>query len=158
MLPCAKILFMGEKTVATNRKARFEYFILETYEAGLALQGTEIKSIRAGQVSIGEAYVQIKQGREAWLINCHISPYDPASRFNHNPTRERRLLLNKREIRELWNQVRMKGLTIVPLRIYFSRGYAKIEIGVARGKKNYDKRQDIAKRDIEREVSRRGKE
>lgn len=149
---------MGEKTVATNRKARFEYFILETYEAGLALQGTEIKSIRAGQVSISEAYVQIKNGREAWLINCHVSPYDPASRFNHQPLRERRLLLNKKEIRELWDQVRIKGLTIVPLRIYFSRGYAKIEIGVARGKKNYDKRQEIAKRDFERESSRRGKE
>lgn len=149
---------MGEKTVATNRKARFEYFILETYEAGLALQGTEIKSIRAGQVSISEAYVQIKNGREAWLINCHVSPYDPASRFNHQPLRERRLLLNKKEIHELWDQVRMKGLTIVPLRIYFSRGYAKIEIGVARGKKNYDKRQEIAKRDFERESSRRGKE
>lgn len=149
---------MGEKTVATNRKARFEYFILETYEAGLALQGTEIKSIRAGQVSISEAYVQIKNGREAWLINCHVSPYDPASRFNHQPLRERRLLLNKKEIRELWDQVRMKGLTIVPLRIYFSCGYAKIEIGVARGKKNYDKRQEIAKRDFERESSRRGKE
>ena len=104
---------MGEKTVATNRKARFEYFILETYEAGLALQGTEIKSIRAGQVSISEAYVQIKNEREAWLINCHVSPYDPASRFNHQPLRERRLLLNKKEIRELWDQVRMKGLTIV---------------------------------------------
>ncbi len=149
---------MGEKTVATNRKARFEYFILETYEAGLALQGTEIKSIRAGQVSISEAYVQIKNGREAWLVNCHVSPYDPASRFNHQPLRERRLLLNKKEIRELWDQVRMKGLTIVPLRIYFSHGYAKIEIGVARGKKNYDKRQEIAKRDFERESSRRGKE
>lgn len=149
---------MGEKTVATNRKARFEYFILETYEAGLALQGTEIKSIRAGQVSISEAYIQIKNGREAWLINCHVSPYDPASRFNHQPLRERRLLLNKKEIRELWDQVRMKGLTIVPLRIYFSRGYAKIEIGVARGKKNYDKRQEIAKRDFERESARRGKE
>ena len=149
---------MGEKTVATNRKARFEYFILETYEAGLALQGTEIKSIRAGQVSISEAYVQIKNGREAWLVNCHVSPYDPASRFNHQPLRERRLLLNKKEIRELWDQVRMKGLTIVPLRIYFSHGYAKIEIGVARGKKNYDKRQEIAKRVFERESSRRGKE
>ena len=148
---------MGEKTVATNRKARFEYFILETYEAGLSLQGTEIKSIRAGQVSIAEAYVQIKNGREAWLVNCHVSPYEPASRFNHNPLRERRLLLSKKEILELWDQVRMKGLTIVPLRIYFVRGYAKIEIGVARGKKNYDKRQDIAKRDFERETSRRGK-
>lgn len=147
---------MSEKTVATNRKARFEYFILESYEAGIALQGTEIKSIRAGQVSIAEAYVQIKNGREAWLVNCHIAPYDPASRFNHKPLRERRLLLNKKEIRDLWNQVRMKGLTIVPLRVYFTHGYAKIEIGVARGKKNYDKRQDIAKRDIERESARRG--
>lgn len=149
---------MSEKTVATNRKARFEYFILESYEAGIALQGTEIKSIRAGQVSIAEAYVQIKNGREAWLVNCHIAPYDPASRFNHNPLRERRLLLNKKEIRDLWNQVRIKGLTIVPLRVYFTRGYAKIEIGIARGKKNYDKRQDIAKRDSERESARRGNE
>ena len=149
---------MSEKTVATNRKARFEYFILESYEAGIALQGTEIKSIRAGQVSIAEAYVQIKNGREAWLVNCHIAPYDPASRFNHNPLRERRLLLNKKEIRDLWNQVRIKGLTIVPLRVYFTRDYAKIEIGVARGKKNYDKRQDIAKHDSERESARRGNE
>ena len=117
---------MGEKTVATNRKARFEYFILETYEAGLVLQGTEIKSIRAGQVSISEAYVQIKNRREAWLINCHVSPYDPASRFNHQPLRERRLLLNKKEIRELWDQVRMKGLTITSSANFWDTGTNRI--------------------------------
>ncbi len=141
---------MGEKTLATNRKARFDYFILETYEAGIALQGTEIKSVRNGQISLGEAYVEIRQGREAWLVNSHIAPYDPASRFNHNPIRPRRLLLNKKEIRDLWNEVRLKGVTVVPLKVYLSHGLAKLEIGVAKGKKLYDKRQEIAKRDIER--------
>lgn len=149
---------MSEKTLATNRKARFEYFILEKFEAGVALQGTEIKSVRAGQVSLSEAYVRIEDGRNAWLIGAHISPYDPASRFNHNPTRNRRLLLNKKEIRELWNDVRLKGSTIVPLRVYLSHGLAKVEIGVAKGKKLYDKRNEIAKKDAEREQNRRGKE
>ncbi len=141
---------MGEKTLATNRKARFEYFILETYEAGIALQGTEIKSVRNGQISLSEAYVEIKSGREAWLINSHISPYDPASRFNHDPIRPRRLLLNKKEIRDIWNDVRLKGVTVIPLKVYLSHGLAKLEIGVAKGKKLYDKRQVIAKRDAER--------
>ena len=111
---------MSEKVVATNRKARFEYFILESFEAGISLQGSEIKSIRAGQMSLGEAYVKIEDGKEAWLVGAHISPYDPASRYNHNPTRSRRLLLNKREIRKIWNEVRMKGVTVIPLRVYLT--------------------------------------
>ena len=141
---------MSEKVVATNRKARFEYFILESFEAGISLQGSEIKSIRAGQMSLGEAYVKIEDGKEAWLVGAHISPYDPASRYNHNPTRSRRLLLNKREIRKIWNEVRMKGATGSPLRVYLTHGLAKVEIGLAKGKKLYDKRNDIAKRDSER--------
>ncbi len=147
---------MSEKIVATNRKARFEYFILETYEAGISLQGSEIKSIRAGQMSLGEAYVKVEDGKQAWLIGAHIAPYDPASRYNHNPTRPRRLLLNKREIRNIWNDVRLKGVTVIPLRVYLTHGLAKVEIGIAKGKKLYDKRETIAKRDFEREKSRRG--
>ena len=145
---------MSEKIVATNRKARFDYFILETYEAGISLQGSEIKSIRAGQMSLGEAYVKVDNGKEAWLLGAHIAPYDPASRFGHNPTRPRRLLLNKREIRNIWNDVRMKGVTVVPLRVYLTHGLAKVEIGIAKGKKLYDKRNEIAKRDSERDKAR----
>ena len=147
---------MSEKIVATNRKARFEYFILETFEAGISLQGSEIKSIRAGQMSLGEAYVKVEDGKEAWLVGAHIAPYDPASRYNHNPTRPRRLLLNKREIRNIWNDVRLKGVTVIPLRVYLTHGLAKVEIGLAKGKKLYDKRETIAKRDFQREQSRRG--
>ncbi|GAP41429.1 SsrA-binding protein SmpB [Flexilinea flocculi] len=146
---------MGEKILAANRKARFEYFILETYEAGIALQGTEIKSVRSGKISISESYVEIRDGKEAWLLNAHISPYDPASRYNHNPVRPRRLLLNKKEIRDLWNDVRLKGVTIIPTKVYLSHGLAKVEIGVAKGKKLYDKRQEIAKKDAQRDRERR---
>lgn len=145
----------GEKVIATNRKARFEFFILETFEAGISLQGSEIKSVRAGQMSLSEAYVKVEDGKEAWLVGAHISPYDPASRYNHNPTRPRRLLLNKREIRTIWNDVRMKGVTVIPLRVYLKHGLAKVEIGIAKGKKLYDKRNEIAKRDAEREQDRR---
>lgn len=141
------------KVVATNRKARFEYFLLETYEAGIALQGSEIKSIRAGQISLAEAYVQT-DGKEAWLINAHIAPYEQANRFNHDPRRPRKLLLHKREIRELWNAVRQKGVTIVPVQVYLKDGKAKVEIAVAKGKKLYDKRHEIAKRDQTREMER----
>ena len=145
---------MGTKTVATNRKARHNYTILDTYEAGLALQGSEIKSIRAGQVSLAEAYINIEAGKEAWLISAHIAPYDQASRFNHEPTRPRKLLLHRKEIQELWDQVRLKGVAIVPLRIYLKDGLAKVEIALARGKKQYDKRASIAKRDAQRELER----
>jgi SsrA-binding protein len=106
----------GIKVVASNRKAQFEYFLLEHFEAGLSLQGSEIKSVRAGQVSLTEAYVQV-DGREAWLIEAHIAPYNPASRFNHDPKRPRRLLLHKKEILDLWNSVRLKGVTIIPVKM-----------------------------------------
>jgi SsrA-binding protein len=141
------------KVVATNRKAKFEYFLIETYEAGISLQGSEIKSIRAGQVSLTEAYVQI-DGQEALLMGAHISPYEQANRFNHDPVRPRRLLLHKKEIRQLWDSVRQKGLTIVPTRVYLKEGRAKVEIALARGKKAYDKRETIAKRDRERDSAR----
>lgn len=147
---------MGEKVVSTNRKAGFEYFLLERLEAGISLQGTEIKSVRNGQMSLQEAYVQV-DGKNAFLINAHIAPYDPASRYNHDPLRPRRLLLHKKEIRELWNQVRIKGVTIVPVKVYLKNGRAKLEIALARGKKNYDKRDSIAQRDMERESRRESK-
>lgn len=144
---------MSVKVVATNRKARFEYFLLDTFEAGIALQGSEIKSIRAGQISLAEAYVQT-DGKEAWLINAHIAPYEQANRFNHDPRRPRKLLLHKKEIRELWNAVRQKGVTIVPVQVYLKDGKAKVEIAIAKGKKLYDKRHEIAKRDQTREIER----
>lgn len=141
------------KVVATNRKASHEYFLLERFEAGLALQGSEIKSIRAGQISLAEAYVRV-DGKEAWLEDAHIAPYEQAGRFNHEPRRPRRLLLHRREIHQLWDVVRQKGMTIVPTRVYLKNGRAKLEIAVAKGKKLYDKRQAIAKRDAEREIER----
>lgn len=144
------------KVVATNRKARHEFLILETYEAGLVLQGSEIKSIRAGQISLAQAYISI-DGSQAWLLNAHIAPYDQASHFNHDPLRQRKLLLHRSEIRKMWENVRQKGTTIIPLRVYLKDGRAKIEIAVARGKKLYDKRADIAKRDVERELERQYK-
>ncbi len=143
----------GIKVVASNRKAGHEYFLLDRYEAGIALQGSEIKSIRAGQVSLAEAYVRI-DGHEAWLEDAHIAPYEQASHYNHDPRRPRKLLIHRREIRKLWDEVRQKGLTVVPLRIYLKNGRAKVEIALAKGKKLYDKRQAIAKRDAEREAER----
>jgi len=144
---------MGEKVVASNRKARHEYFILETMEAGIALQGSEIKSIRAGQISLAEAYIRI-DGKEAWLEDAHVAPYEQASIFNHEPRRPRKLLLHSSEIRKLWNTVRQKGVTIIPLSVYLKNGRAKVEIAVAKGKKLYDKRAEIAKRDYQREIDR----
>jgi len=144
----------GIKVVATNRKAGFEYFLLEKFEAGLVLQGSEIKSIRAGQISIQESYIDIEDGKQAWLMEAHIAPYEQANRFNHEPRRKRRLLLHKKQIRELWNSVRIKGMTIVPTRVYLKDGRAKIEIALARGKKAHDKRATIAKRDEARNAER----
>jgi len=144
---------MEVKVVATNRKARHEYLILETLEAGLELQGSEIKSIRAGQISLAEAYVRVDED-QAWLVEAHIAPYIQANRYNHDPRRPRRLLLHKDEIRKLWDIVRQKGVTIVPLRVYLKQGRAKLEIAVARGKKLYDKRAAIAERDAKREIDR----
>lgn len=143
--------------VAKNRKASFEYFLYEHFEAGLSLQGSEIKSIRAGQVSLAEAYVRV-EGRQAWLMDAHIAPYDQANRYNHEPRRPRKLLLHKKEIRELWDAVRQQGVTIVPTRMYLKQGRAKVEIALARGKKHYDKRQTIAKRDADREIAREGRQ
>ena len=147
----------GIKVVATNRKAQFEYFLLEHFEAGIVLQGSEIKSVRAGQVSLAEAYVQV-DGRTAWLMEAHVAIYNPASRWNHDPKRPRQLLLHRREILELWNEVRTKGVTIVPVRVYLKDGRAKIDIAIAKGKKLYDKRAAIADRDSEREVRREARE
>ena len=144
---------MGNKIIASNRKAKFEYFLQERYEAGLSLKGSEIKSIRAGQVSLMESYIQV-DGRNAWLIGAHISPYDPASRENHDPKRNRRLLLNKLEIKEINNGIKLKGLTVVPVQMYLKNGRAKLEIALAKGKKLFDKRNSIAKQDLEREILR----
>ncbi len=147
---------MDIKVVAKNRKASFEYFLLQHFEAGIALQGSEIKSIRAGQVSLQEAYVQVNE-KEAWLIDAHIAPYDPASFANHEPRRPRRLLLHKKEIREMWNAVRQKGVTIIPTQMYLKEGRAKLDIAIAKGKKLYDKRESIAKKDMERDLARAGR-
>lgn len=148
---------MPVKVIATNRKAKFEFFLLERFEAGIALQGSEIKSIRAGQISLAEAFVQT-DGKQAWLMNAHIAPYEQANRFNHDPKRPRRLLLHKKEIEQLWAEVRQKGVTIIPIQVYLKDGRAKIEIALAKGKKLYDKRQDIAKRDQDREIAREGRD
>ena len=144
---------MDIKIISKNRKAQFEYFLMETFEAGIALKGSEIKSVRAGQVSLQEAYIQI-DGQQAWLINSHIASYKAASYQDHDPKRQRRLLLHKKEIRELWMAVKLKGVTIIPVKMYLKGGKAKIEIAIAKGKKLYDKRQDIAKKDIERDINR----
>lgn len=141
------------KVVATNRKARHEYFILDTFEAGIELRGSEIKSIRAGQISLGEAYIRL-DGHQAWLVDAHIAPYEQASLFNHDPLRPRRLLLHRDEIRKLWDTVRLKGVTVIPLRVYLKKGLGKVEIATAKGKKLYDKRAEIARRDVEREMQR----
>ena len=144
---------MSIKTVASNRKAFHDYEIGDTFEAGLVLAGSEIKSIRAGQVSLQDGFVQFEDG-EAWLINVHIAQYDPASRLNHEPRRKRKLLLHRREIQRLMGKVQEKGFTLVPTRLYLKGGRAKIEIALARGKRLYDKRQAIAKRDSDRQIAR----
>ncbi len=143
----------GIKIIASNRKASHDYFIEDRFEAGIVLLGTEIKSIRAGRVSLREAYVST-DGDEAWLINAHVAPYDPASRMNHEPKRKRKLLLHKKEIAKLYDGIRQKGYTIVPISMYLRSGKAKVEIALARGKRQYDKRRDLAKRDAEREMLR----
>ena len=135
-----------------NRRARYEYHILESLEAGLVLTGTEVKSIRAGGVSLDEAYARFRDG-EAWLLGMHIPPYKQGSFSNAEPNRPRKLLLHKEEIARLQSRVGEKGLTIVPLRLYFTRGMAKVQLGFARGKKLWDKRADVAKRDVEREIA-----
>jgi len=146
------------KLVATNRKARHDYHIDETFEAGIVLTGTEVKSLRAGRANINDSFARIERG-EVFLYNMHISPYDFGNRWNHDPTRTRKLLLNKAEIRRLVGKVQQQGLTLVPLRVYFNdRGIAKVELALARGKKKWDKREDIARRDARREIEKAVKE
>lgn len=141
------------KLIAQNRKARYNYEIFETFEAGLQLMGTEVKSCREGRANLADAYASISDG-EAWLLQCHISPYSHGNRANHEPTRPRKLLLHRDEIEKLRMKVASEGRTLVPLRLYFKHGLAKAEIGVARGKKLYDKRRDTATRDAERQMQR----
>ena len=147
---------MTEHTIAVNRRARYEYAIEETVEAGIVLTGTEIKSIRAGHVNLAEAYARIEHG-EAWLIGAHIAPYDQGNRNNHEPRRTRKLLLHRTQIAELIGLTGQKGLTLVPMRLYLRGGKAKLEIAVAKGKKAHDKRRSIAERDMRRELERDNK-
>lgn len=143
----------GIKLITSNRKARRDYHILETFEAGLVLVGTEVKSLRAGKASLAEAYARVR-GDELWLVGAHIPEYSHGNRENHDPTRARKLLLHRREIERLRGKVEEKGLTLVPLRLYWKGGRAKIEIALGRGKKDYDRRQDVAKREAQREMDR----
>jgi SsrA-binding protein len=148
---------MPDKTVAVNRRARFEYAVEETLEAGIGLTGTEIKSIRAGRANLAEAYARIERG-EAWLIGAHIAPYEQGNRNNHEPTRTRKLLLHRDQIAELAGRTQAKGFTLVPLKLYIRDGIAKLELGIARGRKSHDKRRVIAERDVRRELQRETKE
>ena len=141
------------ETVALNRKARHNYEITDTFEAGIVLTGTEIKSVRAGKVTLSDAYARVERG-EAWLFNAHIAPFDQGNRYNHEPKRDRKLLLHRTEIDALIGKVAAKGLTVVPLRLYLSRGRAKVELGLARGKQLHDRRRDIAERQSRRDVER----
>ena len=145
------------KVIASNRKARHDYFIEDTFEAGMVLTGSEMKSVRAGQVNLKESYALIREG-EVWLVNAHIAAYKQAARENHEPRRERKLLLHRREIDRLQGRVQEKGYTVVPTRLYLKQGRAKLEIALARGKKLYDKRQSLAERDSRRQVERALKE
>ncbi|MBI1814898.1 MAG: SsrA-binding protein SmpB [Deltaproteobacteria bacterium] len=143
----------GVKIITINRRARHDYFIEETIEAGLVLTGSEVKSLRAGKAQLKDSHARIERG-EAWLANAHISEYNPAAQFGHEPVRKRKLLLHAREIDRLTGKVKEKGLTLIPLRMYFKNGRAKVELGVARGKKQYDKRETIKERETNREVDR----
>jgi SsrA-binding protein len=148
---------MTEHTIAVNRRARHDYAVEDTLEAGMVLTGTEIKSIRAGRANLAEAYARIERG-EAWLIGAHIAPYEQGNRNNHEPTRTRKLLLHRDQIAELVGKTQAKGYTLVPLRLYIRDGLAKLELGIARGKKAHDKRRAIAERDMRRELEREGKQ
>jgi SsrA-binding protein len=141
----------GEKLVASNKKAFHDYFILEKLEAGIVLLGTEVKSIREGRINLKDSYAMVRDG-EPFLINCHISPYSHGNRENHDPTRARKLLLHQKEIRKLIGKTQEKGLTLVPLRVYLARGRVKVELGVARGKKEYDKRETERRKEVDRET------
>lgn len=142
---------MSQKDITINRKARHLYHILEVYEAGIVLKGTEVKSCRQAKASIQEAYARVDAG-EVWLIDSHISPYESSGYSKHDPKRKRKLLLKKSEIRKLIGATQQKGLTLIPLKMYFKKGIAKVELGLAKGKKIYDRREDIAKREAQREA------
>jgi SsrA-binding protein len=142
-----------DRVIATNRRARHEYEILETFEAGLVLRGTEVKSLRTGQVNFKDSYATVRNG-EVWLLGCHISPYSHGTDANHDPERDRKLLLHTREISRLMSKIAERGLTVVPLKLYFKGGRAKIEIGLARGKKLHDKRATLRERETRREMDR----
>lgn len=144
---------MPDKTISVNRKGFHDYYVLESVEAGLVLTGSEIKSLRAGKVSLREAYAQVEKG-EMWLLSAHIPRYEPADHNNHEPTRPRKLLLHKDQILELGSKAAEKGLTLIPLRLYIKDDRAKVEVGLARGKKLYDKREAIAQRDAQRQMER----
>jgi SsrA-binding protein len=143
---------MGEKLICSNKKAYHEYFIEEKFEAGMVLQGTEVKSLRMGKANLNDSFAMVKNG-EAYLHNLHISPYDFGNRQNHDPDRMRKLLLHKKEIVKLFSSVREQGYSIVPLRIYFKDGLVKVEVGLAKGKKLYDKREDLKKKDHKRDMA-----
>ncbi len=143
----------GEKLIADNRRARHDYNLLDRYEAGLVLTGTEVKSLREGKTSLQQAYAEVREG-EAWLVGVHIAEYGQGNRANHDPDRPRKLLLHRREIDRLYGQVREKGFTVVPTRLYFKDGRVKVELALARGKELHDKRRDIADRDARREMER----
>ena len=145
------------KVVTTNRKAFHDYEIIDRYEAGLSLVGTEVKSLRLGKAQMVDAYAVVEK-EEVFLVNFHISQYDMAHRENHDPIRKRRLLLNRREIRKMWTATNERGFALIPLRVYFKGAYAKVEIAVARGKRKYDKRQAIARREADREIQRKIKD
>ncbi len=143
----------GRKIICVNRRARFDYTISETIEAGLVLQGTEVKSLRDGRADLKDAYADIQEN-EVFLLHAHIDQYEQANRFNHDPVRPRKLLLHKHEIRRLIGKTQEKGLTLIPTRMYFTHGKAKVEIGLAKGKKQYDKREDVKRRSAERDIQR----
>lgn len=142
-----------QQNVVTNRRARHEYFILESYEAGLALRGTEVKSLRAGRANLQDGYVLVRRG-EMWLVGMHVSPFEKGNINNHDPLRDRKLLLHRKEIGKLAAKLQEKGLALIPLRIYFKRNIAKVEIGVCKGKKFFDKRESIKAREVERQLQR----
>ena len=146
----------GSRLIANNKKARHDYFIEETYEAGISLHGTEVKSLRMGKCSIKEAFVRVEKG-EVYIYGMHISPYEKGNIFNRDPLRVKKLLLHKYEINKMMGQMQQKGYTLVPLNVYFKGSLVKVEIGLAKGKKLYDKRQDIAKRDQQREAEKQFK-
>lgn len=147
----------GSSTIAENRKARHDYFVLETYEAGIELVGTEVKSIRQGGVNLKDSWISIDDG-EAYIKQMHISPYEKGNIFNRDPLRERRLLMHKREILKLFGQIKQEGLTLIPLSLYFKGSRVKVSVGVCRGKKLYDKRDDLAKKSAQRNIDREIKE